>query len=69
MNYQLKEIITKLNEAGIRCTRPTIEYWQKVGKLKLRKLPYNNFRVATEQDLEDIIKSFSFGGKGYWHAG
>ena len=76
--YTKKEIVEKLQKAGIVCNHiKTLEYWQntklrkvvktKKPKLILRKLPNGRY-VATDKDIEGMIKAFRPGGKGYYHA-
>lgn len=64
--YLMREIAAKLKEAGIPSTKPTLLKWEYQGKLKLRRFPHNNWRYATEKDIEEIIKAFSVNGGGRW---
>ena len=65
--YYFSELSRQLKEAGIPASKQTLNLWQKQGKLTLRRFPHNQWRFATEEDLKEIIRAFSPGGKGKWH--
>ena len=37
------------------------------GALICPRLPHSNWRVFSQEDIDEIIKAFSPGGVGYWH--
>jgi len=65
-------LVYRLSEAGIlnnttvQGGKGTLQAWIKTGKLKLRQRPHNRYCVVNDQEIEQIIKAFSEGGKGWW---
>jgi hypothetical protein len=37
------------------------------GRLRCPREPHNNWRVFTEEEINEIVEAFSAGGKGYWY--
>lgn len=70
MKYStIKDIIARLKGAGLPHSKRTILRWEEQGKLKIMRLPHSKTharRVITEEQLEELIKAFSPGGRGWW---
>ena len=68
--YTLKDLLQALEEAGLPHSKKTIINWEKQGKLVFKHTthtqPSHARRVMFDTDIEEIIKSFKPGGKGYW---
>lgn len=67
------EIVRRLQDAGVVNAR-TVEggkqvlfNWIRKGKLKLRQRPHSGYYLANYEEMQEIIKAFSYGGKGKWH--
>ncbi len=66
----IKDLSLALKEAGLACSRETIHRRIRLGFLTPRKLPQTNFpdwNIFTNQDLKEIVKAYSAGGRGEWH--
>lgn len=70
----IKHLIKRIREEGItRATtrngaRNTIQNWINRGNLQLRKSPASNYYLVNEKEIEDIVREFSPGGSGVFHA-
>lgn len=42
-------------------------YQERGGLLRCPRIPHNNWRVFSEKEIDEIVRAFSDGGKGYWH--
>jgi len=67
MKYKtMKNLLRAMKEAGLPSSRATAKRWMQQGKLTPARRP-NNWCVFTDQDIQEIIKAFSPGGRGEWH--
>lgn len=58
-------IITAKTKVG---ARQVIYDWLRKDKLILRRMPASNHYVISEKEMKKIIKAFSPGGSGKFHA-
>jgi hypothetical protein len=71
-DHYMAYLVAKLSEEGVlNCItamggRNTVHQWIKAGKLTPRFRPHNKFYVFNDNEVADIIKEFSPGGKGWW---
>lgn len=68
--YKSAGIVRELMKAGVmsaktvRGGKQNLSNWERQGKLRLRRMPISGHRVATQDDVDQIIKEFSPGGSG-----
>lgn len=73
-DHFIKYLIGRLSEAGVINNitmvggRSTVHGWIRKGKLVPRFQPMNKYYVFNDEEIFEIIKEFSPGGKGWWDA-
>lgn len=48
--------------------RQTIYYWMRNSRLELRRKENSKRYIVNNDEIEEIVKAFSRGGKGYFYA-
>ena len=66
-DYRIGYLLKRLKNRNLAETKGTIDYWQKTGRLTLRKRPTGH-RVVNNKEIREIIEAFSPGGKGKYYA-
>ena len=71
-DHYIEYLVLKLSEEGILNNttveggKQTVHSWIRRGLLKLRQRPYNKYYVVSDNEIEEIVREFSPGGKGWW---